>query len=164
MNRKVNTFGQPGTPPPPAAVGAAHKASRAATKPVRAAVKQKDKGGRGNNWTYPEKRAACYAVTATNLEYCDGRPLKERFVLFNKTYAEEARRMYAADEWVNQFGVTEDKTTAEQSILERCGPVMSDTTTSPIHSIVEKVIKVVKSTFNPQLDKLLDNQGKIRSG
>ena len=137
-------------------------ASRAAHQRVRA--KKKGKGGRGGNWTYVEKRAAVYAVTATNLEYCDGRPLKERFALFNQAYREEVRRAWAANEWVNQHGVFEDKTTPDNSILERCGPVMTDTTSSPIHSIVEQVIKVVKNHLIPELDKLLDSQGKIRTG
>ena len=121
MYSQVYTSGQPGTPPPPAAVAEARKASRAAPKPVRATTKKKGKGDRGNNWTYAEKRATCYAVTATSLEYCDGKPLKERYALFNKAYREEVWRMLAANEWVNQFGVVEDKTTPEKSILERYG-------------------------------------------
>jgi hypothetical protein len=135
MYRQVYTSGQTGTPPPPVVVGNAHKASRADQQRVRAVSKKKGKGDRDNNWTYTEKRAACYAVTATNLEYCDGRPLKERFALFNKAYRAEVRRMLATNEWVNQFGVVEDKTTPEKSILERYEPVMTDTTSCPIHSI-----------------------------
>ena len=164
MHSKVYTLGQIGTPPPPAAFAERLKVSRGGTQPVKAVAKKKGNGGRGSSWTFCEKRAAVYAVTATNQEYCDGRPLKERYVLFNKAYAEEVRRMYAAGEWVNQFGEVEDKTTPEKSILDRCVPVMTDTRTSPIHLIVEQVLKVVRSTFNPQLDKLLDSQGKIRSG
>jgi hypothetical protein len=64
-------------------VGNARKASRSAQQRVRAVSKKKGKGGRVINWTFAEKRAACYSVTATNLEYCDDRPLKERFVLFS---------------------------------------------------------------------------------
>ena len=75
MYRQVYTSGQIGTPPPPASVGNAHKTSRAAQERVRTVTKKKGKGDRDINWTYPEKRAACYAVTATNLEYCDGSPL-----------------------------------------------------------------------------------------
>jgi hypothetical protein len=41
---------------------------------------------------------------------------------------------------------------------------MTDTTSCPIHSIVEQVLKIVKNIFTPQLDKLLDRQGKIRTG
>ena len=41
---------------------------------------------------------------------------------------------------------------------------MTDSTSSPIHSIVEQVIKIVKNIFTPELDKLLDSQGKIRTG
>ena len=118
MRTSLHSSGQPGTPPPPASVGNARKAmaSRAAHQRVRA--KKKGKGGRGGNWTYVEKRAAVYAVTATNLEYCDGRPLKERFALFNQAYREEVRRAWAANEWVNQHGVFEDNTTTDNSIIE----------------------------------------------
>ena len=164
MYTQVYTSGQIGTPPPPASVGNARKASRAAQERVRTVPKKKGKGGRGINWTFAEKRAACYAVTATNQEYCDGRPLKERFALFNNAYRVEVRRMLEANEWVNQFGAVEDKTTPEKSILERCAPVMTDTVSCPIHSIVEQVLKIVRNIFTPQLDKLLDRQGKIRTG
>ena len=77
---------------------------------------------------------------------------------------EEVLRMLAANEWVNQFGVVEDKTTPEKSILECCAPVMTDTASCPIHCIVDQVLKIVRNIFTPQLDKLLDSQGKIRTG
>ncbi len=42
-------------------------------------------------------------VTTTNLEYCDGRPLKERYAPFNNAYREEVIRMLSVNETGNSF-------------------------------------------------------------
>ena len=57
-----------------------------------------------------------------------------------------------------KFGVLEDKTTPEKSILE------SYATSSPISTMVEQLIPLVRNTFIPELDKLLDINGNIPTG
>ena len=65
--------------------------------------------------------------------------------------------------WVTQLGVFEDKTTTAKSILELVPEVLSDDTSSPISKLVasEQLIRVVKKTFIPALDKVLGSNGKV---
>jgi hypothetical protein len=67
-------------------------------------------------------------------------------------------------EWVDQHGRAEDKITPEQSILERCQPITTATKSSPISTMVEGVIREVRNHLSPQLAKLLDCKGHIRTG
>lgn len=135
-------------------------------QPAAAAAQNKKKtpGARGKNWTYPEKLCGVYAVTAVNAQFCDGSPQKERYVHYNIVYGKEAKRMWKNGEWVDQHGRAEDKISPEQSILERCQPITTATKSSPISNMVDGVIREVRNHLSPQLAKLLDATGHIRTG
>ena len=135
-------------------------------QPAAAAAQKKKKtpGARGKNWTYPEKLCGVYAVTAVNAQFCDGSPQKERYVHYNDVYGKEAKRMWKNGEWVDQHGMAEDKISPEQSILERCQPITTATKSSPISNMVDGVIREVRNHLSPQLAKLLDATGHIRTG
>jgi hypothetical protein len=148
MYRKVYTTGQPSTPPPSEVVGTCKttretvRVTRDVKKVVKVmstVVKKKSKGVRDTNWTYSEKRTVSYVVTVVNHTYCDGKSLKGHYVprYYNQPYCVEVCRLWEIKEWVNQFGVFEDETTPEKSILERCPTVMTDTSSTPISTIVE---------------------------
>ena len=174
FTQTMHRMGVASTPPPH--VGArqvarkepqqARRDAQKQAQPAAAAAQKKKKtpGARGKNWTYPEKLCGVYAVTAVNAQFCDGSPQKERYVHYNDVYGKEAKRMWKNGEWVDQHGMAEDKISPEQSILERCQPITTATKSSPISTMVEGVIREVRNHLSPQLAKLLDATGHIRTG
>jgi hypothetical protein len=64
--------------------------------------------------------------------------------------------MWKNGEWVDQHGRAVDTITFEQSILERCQPVTTATKSSPISTMVEGVIRLVRNHLAPLMSKLLD--------
>ena len=133
-------------------------------QPASAVAQKKTPGARGKNWTFPEKLCGVYSVTSVNAEFCDGLPQQERFVHYNRVYTTEAQRMWKNGEWVDQHGRAVDTITFEQSILERCQPVTTATKSSPISTMVEGVIRLVRNHLAPLMSKLLDARGQIRTG
>jgi len=72
--------------------------------------------------------------------------------------------MWDNQEWVTQLGVFEDRNTPQKSMLERAPEVLSDAGSCPISTMVEQLIRLVRNTFFPELDKLLDSNGNIPTG
>jgi hypothetical protein len=68
---------------------------------------------------------------------------------------------------VDQFGVPEDKSTLVMSIQDRVFDVKTNTQNTPIFGLVEspeRIMRLSRNVFLPQLRKLLDSNGHIRSG
>jgi hypothetical protein len=65
---------------------------------------------------------------------------------------------------VDQLVVSEDKTTPDKIIQDRCCVIKTDTDRTPISTVVEKIIRLTHNVFLPKLNKLLDSNGHIRSG
>jgi len=129
-----------------------------------AAKRTEEKRGRGRAWVYIEMLCAVLAVTGVNQDLCDGRSKKERLAHMNTAYKFQVETMVATKKWVDQFGVAEDKITPEQSLDERVQDIKSNTDRSPISTVTERIIRISKTVMLPQLRKLLDANGHIRSG
>ena len=69
--------------------------------------------------------------------------------------------MWDNQEWVTKLGVFADRTTPQKSMLERAPEVLSDVGSSPISTMVEQVIHLVRNSFIPELDKFLDSNDNI---
>ena len=82
----------------------------------------------------------------------------------NTTYEFQVESMHEAKKWVDQFGAAEDKITPAQSIQERVHEIKSNTEGTPISSVTERIMRISKNVRLPQLRKLLDANGHIRSG
>jgi len=82
----------------------------------------------------------------------------------NTTYEFQVESMHEAKKWVDQFGAVEDKITPAQSIQERVHEIKSNTEGTPISSVTERIMRISKNVMLPQLRKLLDANGHIRSG
>jgi len=69
MHEQVYQEGQPTKPPPSEAVGVRKEARavKAVAQTVAAQKRKKARAARGSKRTYPEKRAAFYAVSSVNL-------------------------------------------------------------------------------------------------
>ena len=82
----------------------------------------------------------------------------------NTVYKFQVESMVATKKWVDQFGVAEDKITPDQSIHERVHDIKSNTERSPISTMNERIMRISRNVMLPQLRKLLDANGHIRSG
>ncbi len=85
------------------------------------------KQGRVTAWVFIEMLCDFLAVAGVNVKLADGRSKKERLDHYNKTFQYQVESKWETKEWVDQYGVAEDKKTPVQSIQERVHHIKTDT-------------------------------------
>ncbi len=94
----------------------------------------------------------------------DDRVKKERLVHSNDTFKYQVENKCEVKEWVDQYGVSEDKKTPDQSLQERVHHIKTDTQEKVISSMYDTITKIVHNVCLTHLCTLLDSNGHIRSG
>jgi hypothetical protein len=122
------------------------------------------KAGRGTAWLFIEMLCAFLAVSAVNNKLAEGRKKSERLLHQNEAFKFQVQSKWDDKVWVDQHGNAETKKTPTQCIAERVQDIKEDTLDTAISAQYTTITKLARNVWLPNLRKLLDPQGGIRTG